>query len=287
MGVSIQSTERSSSRFLAGCIRQLEVSPRDHRTFCTVAHRLINLNERVRVWQLCEHLRAVSIWQHYIPSAMMYAARDKRQRAAASGLMDAGAWILERALDVSPKFNSQLAEEILENPNLASLSAEKATVGSGRSIEQLETTGGPLARELLELVVEALRDYLRDRMHRSTDEMIARAPVRTRLNAWATSVGPDGHERWHVHPSGWLSGVYYVDVPTGAHSSTNTAGCIQLGVFPFIQAKHAYPSVGLPLILKPKNGKLIVFPSHFGHRTWATRSSSNRICIAFDLISLE
>jgi len=40
-----------------------------------------------------------------------------------------------------------------------------------------------------------------------------RIPRAWRYSIWATIIGEAGHQTPHLHPGGWLSGVYYAEVP--------------------------------------------------------------------------
>ena len=49
---------------------------------------------------------------------------------------------------------------------------------------------------------------------------------------WATVLDQGGHQAPHVHPTGWLSGVYYAAVPEPAPGSPPDAGWIEFGRAP-------------------------------------------------------
>jgi uncharacterized protein (TIGR02466 family) len=85
-----------------------------------------------------------------------------------------------------------------------------------------------------------------------------------------------GYQDPHNHPSGVLSGVYYVQVP-----GTGEAGAIEFGR---PAPKFSAPSIPKLKVIRPQAGLVVLFPSFYWHRTIPFESDSKRISIAFDLI---
>lgn len=103
-------------------------------------------------------------------------------------------------------------------------------------------------------------------------------PDRWRLQAWATILHHGGHQTPHIHPAGWMSGVFYLNVglPQG-----NNEGAIVFG--------HPQTEVGLQVaprkwIHNPESGQFLSFPSYFFHHTVPYHGSIPRISLAFDVI---
>jgi hypothetical protein len=100
-------------------------------------------------------------------------------------------------------------------------------------------------------------------------------------------VHDDGHEDWHMHPGGWISGVYYAAVPTAVppvapHDGGAHPGAIEFGPFPFGGERDVR---GWPRAhMTPRPSLLLLFPSYYGHRTYATRVGDPRIVVAFDVV---
>lgn len=102
-------------------------------------------------------------------------------------------------------------------------------------------------------------------------------------SSWSILLKGSGHHKPHVHSKGWLSCVYYLEVPDEIETSSNTSdksGWLALG----------RPGVGVPysavpeLYIAPAVGKLIIFPSYIWHETLPFKSNQPRITVAFDLI---
>ena len=102
------------------------------------------------------------------------------------------------------------------------------------------------------------------------------------LTGWFVRLLKGGHQTEHIHPGGWLSGVFYLQVP---NFSNQEEGSIELSLW-----GHNYPIINKNYPKKryyPKNGDLILFPSSLFHRTIPFQSYEERLCIAFDLIPNE
>ena len=103
-----------------------------------------------------------------------------------------------------------------------------------------------------------------------------------RLSIWGVVLGAEGHQIPHIHPSAWLSGVYYVRLP-GAMDSPDRepAGYIEFGRPP---AHFHFSSDPRVRLIRPLQGHMLLFPSYFYHRTEPFESNDTRISIAFDII---
>jgi uncharacterized protein (TIGR02466 family) len=92
-------------------------------------------------------------------------------------------------------------------------------------------------------------------------------------------LGPGGVQLPHIHPLGWLSGVYYVQVPL-AGEGTNS-GALEFGELP-AHVRHVRDPERR--VVAPLAGQLVVFPSYFHHRTLPFTSPAQRISVAFDVM---
>ena len=107
-------------------------------------------------------------------------------------------------------------------------------------------------------------------------------PKTMNLRAWFVQLLKAGHQTDHIHPDGWLSGVFYLKVP---QFSDPEEGCIEVGLWKpnFPMVKNTYPKK----LYRPKTGDVILFPSSLFHRTIPFHSDDERLCIAFDLLPAE
>lgn len=85
----------------------------------------------------------------------------------------------------------------------------------------------------------------------------------------------------HIHPSAWLSGVYYVQLPElASQTGQGEAGWIEFGRPP----EHFHCTVEPEVrAIRPEPGLMLLFPSYFYHRTMPFESAGLRISISFDV----
>lgn len=103
---------------------------------------------------------------------------------------------------------------------------------------------------------------------------------RWRLRMWATVLREGGHQAPHIHPSGWMSGVFYLD-DGDADPQAGQGGTIVFGRGPDELALQAPP---LEWSHQPATGELLLFPSYFHHHTLPFAGRGVRISLAFDVV---
>jgi tetratricopeptide (TPR) repeat protein len=267
---------------LAAGLEAIERVPMDP-AFAVVARLLLERGETERLWNLCMKLRRDGRWGNYLPSAMALAAPPGHADEIAA-LLDPARWFCSRPLAFPDDFNDRLAAEVLAHPFMREVPRTRATEGATNWVLQLQLAGRPLAQTLLANLREAVESYVAERQCFAQHPMITRMPHRVELSAHALAVYDDGHLTWHVH-DGWLSGVYYVRMPPGEPAGDEFAGTIEFGLYPF--GREAETPRSPRWHVRPEPGMLILFPSYFAHRTWATGVGDPRICVAFDVKAVE
>lgn len=178
-------------------------------------------------------------------------------------------------------FNDALRRHVLAHPTLLRDRPDKTTRLGRQTDDLLAGDAGPVG-DLAALFADAVEAYRQEALPVAGPYSAANWPVRWSLRAWATVLDASGHQDPHHHPSGWLSGVYYVHVPPGvSRSPDDSAGWIEFGrPDPFFGVTAA-PDVRL---FQPEEGLMLLFPSHFWHRTIPFIDAEPRISIAFDLV---
>jgi hypothetical protein len=201
-----------------------------------------------------------------------------------AGLMDY-TLIRSTSLSLPGIGNEDIARAVLSHPKLQVSPAYNATRGGGKRLTELDTLESPLFGAIVIRIrdeIEAYGSALEDRMRHPV--ALCR-PSSWRLYSWALVLDETGFEDWHIHPSGWISGVYYVQVPApvdglgNVSSNTGPPGSIQ-----FSRVGPASAAPDEPKTHMPEASQLLLFPSHFWHRTWPTHSAMPRISIAFDAV---
>jgi len=111
---------------------------------------------------------------------------------------------------------------------------------------------------------------------------LAKPPQRWTYTSWAAVLDGQGNLNPHVHFDGYVSGVYYAQIPgpIGA-AGQGQAGWFELGGHP-----ARFPCTAKPetRAIQPREGLMLLFPSYFYHRTIPFSAPEPRISIAFDAI---
>lgn len=251
--------------------RTLATAPADPIAFNLLAKSLFAAGAPERVDALCKDLQRRGVATAQTSAIRAVARHRMRNEAGANALFDVEA-IAVRELDHAD--NATLAEEILGHANLVPAHPAHATAG-GLRVDDPETADSPALLRLVDRVRCAVEAYGAGRIGWNGQMLTGDV----RLDIWAVVLSGAAHEEWHVHPSGAVSGVYYVAVPAVGVD----AGALQFGLLPF-PPEGACPMPALTLT--PRPGNLVLFPSSFAHRTLPTHSEEPRISIAFDVVPL-
>lgn len=98
--------------------------------------------------------------------------------------------------------------------------------------------------------------------------------------AWSVRLKPGGFHKDHFHPEGWLSSAFYVETPDSALDSAEKQGWIRFGQPPFATD----PPLPAEHYVRPKPGRLVLFPSYMWHGTVPFTTDERRMTIAFDVV---
>lgn len=190
-------------------------------------------------------------------------------------LLESDSCKLEDQLDLRA-----LREAVLTHSELIWEPAGRSTRKGQQSTMLDLSTGSPFAsfgRMLLRYVNQRMADLSYDASLQGHPWLLSR-PTRWRLQSWATVLYHEGRQSPHIHPGGWMSGVFYLDVG----DDDRNGGALIFGHLPDDVNIDAIP---YEYRIQPKNGQLLSFPSYFLHHTTPYRGSGKpRISMAFDVI---
>lgn len=181
-------------------------------------------------------------------------------------------------------FNADLVRELLTHPGM-----RFDRVGSASN--QTWRVEHPLRED--RPAITALADLLIERIEQRAAELDAidhpwtRArPDKAFLRMWSVITDSDGFESWHVHQFGWMSGVYYVDIPQSISAGNSDGGCLKFGLPEDLAGDAAAAGFGESLV-RPRSGLMLTFPSHAYHRTYPHATGEKRICVAYDVRPID
>ena len=103
---------------------------------------------------------------------------------------------------------------------------------------------------------------------------------------WATVLARGAAHKVHLHPNNFLSGVYYVRTHPGAdtinfHDPRNQSGILRPPVVE-LSAENTDQ-----VVVKVKDGTMLVFPSYLQHSVDPSASNEERISISFNIMFLR
>lgn len=101
--------------------------------------------------------------------------------------------------------------------------------------------------------------------------------------AWSIALSGGGFHVNHVHPEGWISSSFYVDVPDGIYADPTKGGSIKFGEPPFT-VPHKGGAMGYDHIITPRAGQLVLFPSYVWHGTVPIKDGASRMTLPFDAV---
>ena len=179
------------------------------------------------------------------------------------------------------EFNAALADVVLEHPGLMSDRPTKTTRAGSQTGELLNQGSVPIAA--LEQIIRSATWRYFDLMKSAGDKPFPMPlPTDWRLTLWGTVLRSGGYQDAHNHTGRILSGVYYVQLPSVLEEEAGSdQGAIEFGSLP-----DQLPFSTSPVLrrVKPEEGLLLLFPSHFWHRTIPCFGDEPRISIAFDIL---
>jgi tetratricopeptide (TPR) repeat protein len=98
--------------------------------------------------------------------------------------------------------------------------------------------------------------------------------------SWSVRLRSSGYHNNHVHPRGWISSAFYVDLPDSMVDAQNDDGCLAFGEPGIVTTPHL-PS---EYVVRPQAGMLVLFPSYVWHGTRPFTSAQTRLTVAFDVL---
>jgi tetratricopeptide (TPR) repeat protein len=94
------------------------------------------------------------------------------------------------------------------------------------------------------------------------------------MDAWAVALEAGGRQGEHLHPGGWISGVYYTHIESAWGEGE---GALEMGV---VDEGKKFRTLHT---IHPVSGKMVLFPSYYRHRTVPFATGTIRISFAFDV----
>ena len=207
-------------------------------------------------------------------------ANQLGQQHSVNSLMDYSKLVSNDTISITDTELASLLAATQAHPQLRWEPAGKSTTGGQQSVMLDLSAGSPFHAfgQNITQIVRHRMDALKTDASLSSHPWTAGIPSQWRLQAWATILhGEGGRQSPHLHPAGWLSGVFYLD----SGNSAPDQGSLIFG--------HAPDDLNLPARpheerLTAVTGHVYCFPSYFLHHTTPYYGSRARISLAFDVV---
>ena len=180
-------------------------------------------------------------------------------------------------------FNNALSAEILSHPDMRYGRYGTASANTWR-VDEPSLLRSRVFPQLQQMICREVLAYA-NALPADGHPLVRACPPRATLHSWCVVTEGEGHETWHVHQNGWMSGVYYIHVQDHIANGAGPEGCIAFGISEEIVGDQAAAGYG-ERIVRPKTGLMMMFPSHSFHKTYPHHGTGHRICFAFDIVPM-
>lgn len=167
----------------------------------------------------------------------------------------------------------------LHDPNGHALLFQSLRQGT-ETTQDLTRSADPAVRGLFEAFAAPITRYL-GHIGKGTDPLRRRNGGSWRFNgSWSVRLRNRGFHTSHVHPRGWISSAFYVELPDVMADDRTDEGILSFGrpgilTCPALEAEYS---------VRPSPGMLVLFPSYFWHGTIPFNSPQPRLTVAFDAV---
>ena len=232
--------------------------------------------------------QALHLQQWHVPAlaAKAVALYENNQDEESFKLVDLQNGLELGELILPPELDINVLADVLVNHESCVWNRADITTRDGAQTSNLTEDQDPNISAFVETLTESVKTTIEAKQIDPDDPFLARIPEEWDFSIWATILKKDGHQQPHLHPAAWMSGVFYLEVsPTViADEKEDQQGWIEFGT----------PGYGIDPVkphvvrrIRPEPGKLILFPSHYFHRTLPLSGEARRISIAFDVIPIK
>ncbi len=180
-------------------------------------------------------------------------------------------------------FHAELVPYLIEQHKLQHHPIDQSLRHGTQTARDLTQDSTPVVRAFLDSLEEPIARYREHLGHDDKHPFLRRNRGDAQIvGCWSVRLGRGGYHVNHVHPEGWISSAYYVELPdeVTVDDENEHSGWIQFG-----EPRMPTPGAKAGFLVKPAVGRLVLFPSYMWHGTIPTRSNQPRMTIAFDVVT--
>jgi predicted Zn-dependent protease len=167
----------------------------------------------------------------------------------------------------------------LHDPNGHALLFQSLRHGT-ETTQDLTRSADAAVRGLFQAFAAPIAQYL-EHIGRGADPLRRRNHGGWRFNgSWSVRLRNRGFHTSHVHPRGWISSAFYVELPDVMAQARTDEGVLYFGKPGILTTPPVEPEYSV----RPTPGILVLFPSYFWHGTIPFQSPQPRLTVAFDAV---
>lgn len=185
------------------------------------------------------------------------------------------------------EYNAALKAALDEMHGLSEHPLNQSLRNGTQTVADLRFVDHPILKAHYKALEKPIREYMKmlgnDQEHpflrRNTGEYLI-------TGSWSVKLRKKGFHVSHVHPEGWISSAYYVDVPDEVADTQKKAGWIHFGKPPFPVVGQDGQELGYEKIIQPTQGTLVLFPSYMWHGTNPLEKDASRMTLPIDVVPI-
>ena len=249
--------------------KAINLNPGDIAPYTSLANIWLQLGQIDDALQICDDYLQIDPRETMVLSVKALLLNEQGGEKTAKPLLDFEHVILPQLFDDVPgydsmvSFHTALCAYAEEHPNLQ-FEPLLTSTRQGYQAEQLEQDEAAPVETLKDIIAQGVERYCAQCLQ-TADHPLAPPPDDLSVTIWVTILENHGYQHPHIHPSAWLSGVYYVALPDAMkRSSDSQAGWIEFGR---PRDEEKYTAAPLLHRVQPQEGLMVLFPSYIFHRT--------------------
>lgn len=179
------------------------------------------------------------------------------------------------------EFNGRL-NEVLDAFHFGTQHPPEQTLRGGtQTAGDLFIQREPEIQALVAGLRECIADYVRRMPHNPQHPLLSRRSENFEFaTSWSVRLRRSGYHTMHMHPLGWISSAYYVDIPPEIEATDAAGGGLKFGEPDVDLGEHGQARRQI----QPAVGRLVLFPSYMWHGTVPFDSDRARTTVAFDVV---
>jgi Flp pilus assembly protein TadD len=266
--------------------RALTALPTDHTARKLLCAAYLGVGDATKALAECATLLEATPDDQYLIAMQTTALRllsDPRYES----FCDYDRMVLSMLIEAPPgwpdlgSFLAELASHLdaLHNPHGHRLLYQSLRRGT-ETTQDLSRSQDRVIQTLFHAFAAPIARY-RDHIGQGEDALRRRNRGVTRFNGgWSVRLHRDGYHTSHVHPRGWISSAFYIQLPDNMRAGHTAEGILSFGAPGMLTT----PSLPAELSVRPEVGLLVLFPSYFWHGTLPFHSDQPRLTVAFDAV---